>query len=103
MPKQPKSEVSHPALEAGSTWSRHLAEYSDMCPVCRPLQVRARDVTAFHKSLVEFGYAGLTRGEVEEAYDLAINPKHVLAPEDSIITRLIRTQLAEAGLVVVEE
>lgn len=98
MAKAPtKPDIVHD--EPGATLPRHKPEYSDMCELCKPRLERGLRIAAFHKSLTEFGYSGLTLEGVAKSYDRAIDPETVLGPEDSIITRLIRSQLKEAGLV----
>jgi hypothetical protein len=81
--------------DAGAAMPRHKAEYSDLCDVCRPLRIRAKRVTLLHRSMVEFGYATLTRDEVGAAYDIAIEREPTA--EEGIIPRLVRSLLVEAG------
>lgn len=95
MSKQKLPDVMHE--EPDATLPRHKPEYWDMCEICKLRRERVQRVVDFHKAFVQFGYVGVTRQDVEEAYDVAMEREPVA--EDPIFVRLIRTQLEEAGIV----
>ena len=51
-------------------------------------------VSSIHRNLVEFGYADLTKEQVLESYDKAINGESPVG----IIDMMTRSQLEENGL-----
>jgi len=100
MPSKAKvPDIVHP--DVTGMWHQHMPAYSDMCPVCGPAiaarKVRADRVKAIHRSLVDFGYSGLTLDDAGAAYDIAIVRKPTAA--DVIIAMMTRSQLRDAGLV----
>lgn len=87
-------DIVHAELEGA--FHAHRPDYSDMCPICGPRVLRARNVGKLHRALVEFGYSTLTREEVADAYDAAMRGDD---PGADIIRMMVARQIREAGLI----
>lgn len=67
----------------------HLPGLADVCPDCR-------NISRLFVALRDFGYTTLVLPDVRAAYEIATT--RPLEPTDDVIARLVRSQLAEAGM-----
>lgn len=93
-PKVVKPDTIH--SDRSDIWKQHKPEYADMCPACKTVHQQAKNINALYTSLVEFGYSSLTKDEVKEAYEGALDG---VDPGSDIIKMMVTRQMREAGLI----